>query len=337
MPAGEELKVQLPCRSANFPIMKSLLGIILAVALAPSLNGAELAETSIKSSHDGKMEKALWWTPANSSEKPVPLLVLLHTWSGNYQQKKWKEICLAECEQRGWALIHPDFRGPNRRPEACASEAAVQDVLDAVKWIRKQTKVDAQRIYLAGASGGGHMSLMMAGRAPKLWAGVSAWVPISDLAAWQRECQAAKRHYAGEVVKVCGGEPGASAEVDAEYRSRSPLTWLPQAKGVNLDINAGIHDGHTGSVPVSHSLHAFNTLAGVNGQAGKQLSFDQITFFRTQRKVPAKIRFKGEDEPGRQRKILFRREAGAARVTIFDGGHEGDMKTAVEWLANQSR
>jgi acetyl esterase/lipase len=329
--------VQLARRSANFLTMKSLPQIILALAIVQSMNAAQLVETGIRSSHDGKTQQALWYAPENSGKKPVPLLVLLHTWSGNYQQKNWKELCLAECEKRGWALIHPDFRGPNRRPEACASEAAVQDVLDAVKWIRKQAKVDAKRIYLAGTSGGGHMSLVMAGRAPKLWAGVSAWVPISDLAAWQRECTAAGRHYAKEVAKVCGGEPGASAMVDAQYRHRSPLTWLPQAEGVNLDINAGIHDGYTGSVPVSHSLHAFNTLAKINGHPGEQLSPEQIAFFRMKRKVPAKLIFHGEEEPDRIRKILFRRKAGAARVTIFDGGHEGDMKTAVEWLANQSR
>ena len=56
--------------------------------------------------------------------------------------------------------------------------------MDAIAYARSTTAVDARRIYLIGGSGGGHMALMMAQAAPELWAGVSAWVPISDLAAW---------------------------------------------------------------------------------------------------------------------------------------------------------
>ena len=56
-----------------------------------------------------------------------------------------------------------------------------------VDFAKKKTRIDKKRILLVGTSGGGYMSLLMAGRAPNLWAGVSAWVPISDLAAWHSE------------------------------------------------------------------------------------------------------------------------------------------------------
>jgi len=314
----------------------ALLTLLLATAF--TTRAAEFTEIEITSSKDGKAQKALWWHPAKAEKSPVPLLVMLHTWSGNYQQKKWKEIGLGECETRGWAMIHPDFRGPNRRPQACGSDLAVQDVLDAVAWVRDRIEIDPRRIYLVGTSGGGHMSLLMAGRAPDLWAGVSAWVPISDIADWHRQTtEAGRKNYAGNCEKACGGKPGDSPAVDAEYRKRSPLTYLHRVAGLPLDINAGIHDGYTGSVPVSQSLLAFNSAAIANGQHASALTTAQIQWFRTKQTVPEELATEREDESGRIRPVLFRRDAGPARVTIFDGGHEGDMPTAFRWLAKQRK
>jgi len=315
--------------------MQKLLFLLLLSPVA--LRPAEFTEVRIPSSRDGAPQKALWWHPESAKEKPVPLLVMLHTWSGNYQQKSWKEPGLAECEKRGWAIIHPDFRGPNWTPKACASEFAVQDVLDAVAWVRRQIQVDARRIYLTGASGGGHMSLVMAGRAPELWAGVSAWVPISDLAQWHRDCTASGRAYARHLEKACGGKPGDSPEVDAQYRLRSPITWLPRAAGLPIDINAGIHDGYTGSVPVTHSLRAFNILAKANGHPDLVIPESALEHIRKRRRIPAELGPPPEVKETRKRKVLFRRQAGPARVTVFDGGHEGDVIAAVEWLARQRR
>ena len=140
---------------------------------------------TIPSSKDGTPQKALWFVPPGAgpdqSGEPVPLLVTLHTWSNGYDQCKGY---LAHARERQWVMVAPDFRGPNSRPEACASELAVQDVLDAVAYAQQHSRVDRARIYVVGGSGGGHMALMMAARAPRVWAAVSAWVPISDLGAW---------------------------------------------------------------------------------------------------------------------------------------------------------
>ena len=47
-------------------------------------------------------------------------------------------------------------------------------------------------------------------------------------------------------------------------RQRSPLTHLHRAASLPLDIAAGVHDGHKGSVPIRHSLDAFNVIAKAN-------------------------------------------------------------------------
>ncbi len=310
---------------------------VVVLLICESLEAAELQTVQIKSSSDGKLQSARLFVPDDARKSPAPLLVVLHTWSGNYKQKGFVEECLVECERRGWSLVHPDFRGPNLRPQACASDLAVQDVLDSVDYMKRGAKVDERRIYVVGASGGGHMTLVMATRAPQLWAGASAWVPISDLAAWHGEATNRKLKYAGELEKICGGPPGKSDAVDEQYRRRSPLFHFDAAKGVSIDINAGINDGHTGSVLVSHSLLAFNRLADVNGKPQQKLSADEIGTMTNERVIPKSLLGNVRVQEKRKHSVLFRRVAGPVRVTIFNGGHEGDMPTAIGWLATQSK
>jgi len=281
------------------------------------------------------MQKALWYAP--ETESPHPLLVALHTWSGDYRQKASSLGDTHWAVARGWAVIHPDFRGPNRRPEACGSELAVSDIRDAVVFARRKSRVDRDRIYLVGVSGGGHMALLMAARATGIWAGVSAWCGISDLEAWHEQCQGSRfQRYARNLEAVCGGAPGTSAGVNAEYRQRSPVTWLKMKKPGELpplDINHGVHDGRSGSVPFTHSLHAFNAAV----PAGARLEEREIARFFETREFAG-----GGDDALRdplygEEPLRFRREAGSVRVTIFEGGHEIRHRAALNWLAQQVR
>lgn len=154
------------------------------------------------------------------------------------------------------------FRGPNTNPDACGSDKVVQDILDAVDYMKKHHPVDEDRIYIVGASGGGHAALLMAGRAPDVWAGVSSWVPISDVRAWWEHTNQAKAkmRYARDIENVVGGKPDQDEQAAAECIKRSPITYLHQASKVNLDINAGVFDGRKGSVPFTQSLKAFNAV-----------------------------------------------------------------------------
>lgn len=282
----------------------------------------------VRNSIDGVLEP-VWFLP-NPAAEPAPLLVHLHSWSS-----RLGEAAVArDCIRRGWAFVSPNFRGPNNRPEACGSQLAIQDVLDAVAFARRSTAVDPRRIYLVGGSGGGHMALMMAQAAPELWAGVSAWVPISDLAAWHAFSQQKGSRYHQMMEQACGGPPGTS-RTDAEYRARSPLFLLARARGVAIDIQVGIRDGHDGSVPVSHALRAYNALAAANGHEARALAAADIAFITEHARLPEALATEKVEEPERRRAVLFRRIAGPVRLTIFDGAHESDFGTAVRWLAAQ--
>jgi dienelactone hydrolase len=291
----------------------------------------EIQEIKYRSASDDTDQPALHFAP--STKEARPLLVGLHSWSSDYRQANTSYGQWAV--NHDWHFIHPNFRGRNRTPSSMGSELAVQDILSAVSWARQQGNVDPNRIYVIGASGGGYASLLMAGRAPELWAGVSAWVPISDLVKWHAETAARKLRYAGEIEAALGGHkpvPGTPAHADA--LKRSAITYMARARGVNLDINAGITDGHNGSVPISHSLEAFNALAAPRDQLSSAL----IGEFVKTAKVPAALRKETVIDASYGRKtVLFRRKSGAARVTIFQGGHEIIPEAGLQWLAEQNR
>ncbi len=305
------------------------LSILCLAVLAAAAQ--DLREVEIPASAGGPAQKAMWFDPGGSG--PVPLLVALHSWSGDYKQKDANDYA-SRCAARGWAMVFPDFRGPNLRPEAGGSDAAVSDVMDALAWAKKQVRVDDSRVYLAGGSGGGYMSLLMAARHPKAWTAVSAWVPISDLAAWHGDSVKAKRKYADDLEKVFGGPPGMSRL--EEYRRRSPLFWLGRIPGVSIEISAGIHDGHAGSVPVRHSLQAFNELARANEKFGQAIPEAAIVFMTDKEKVPEELGPPPSDA-SYPKAVLFRREAGPTRVTLFEGGHEVLYDPMFAWLEKRSR
>ena len=268
---------------------------------------------------------------------PVPLLVSLHSWTASYDRYDSYEGALQGCIERGWAFVSPDFRGPNVRPEACASDLAVQDVLDAVAYARQHARIDERRLYVLGGSGGGHMALVMAHRAPDLWAAVSAWVPVTDLAAWHAFCREHGYVYADRIEKCLGGPPG-DAVRDVEYRERSPLFWLSAAATIPIDIQTGIHDGHDGrAIPIDHSLRAFNVLATANGHADAVIASDHAAFLTREARVPERLAGEPVAEPGREHRVVFRRQAGPVRLTLFDGGHVIDPPSALEWLAGHAK
>ena len=264
--------------------------------------------------------------------EPVPLLVSLHTFSGGVEQRQ--KAFETEANRAGWIYLFPHFRGPNKTPQACGSLLAQQDILDAVDWAVEKYPVDTRRIYLTGASGGGHMTMLMVGRYPERWAAASAWVGISDWAAWHK--RHAEGNYGAMLRASCGGAPGESVEIDEEYRARSPKTWLHRAVGVPLDLAAGIHDGYTGSVPVRQTLDAFNIIARAGGY--EAITEDEIGQVSTpEGRLDAPKPSDLESDEGYGRAIYLRRHAGPARVTIFEGGHEGLAGPAIEWLGRHVR
>lgn len=302
---------------------------------------AEVKRVDIPCS-DGQMQPAMWYAPPDP-KTPRPLLVGLHTWSSNYASAGGDAVYADWCIAQGWAFVHPDFRGPNRTPQALGSDRAVQDVVEAVAWAKLQTQVDESRIYLIGVSGGGHMALQMAGRHPEIWAGVSAWCGISDVGQWHADHvkttvvdgkeTATPGRYARDIEGALGGSPSADEALRKDAWRRSPLSSLTAAKTVPLDIAAGVLDGRSGSVPFTHSLLAFNAAVDKDERLPENL----ITQYYQTQKLPASWTAAEPDASYGTWTPLFRRTSENTRVTIFQGGHEIVHQAALNWLAKQQR
>lgn len=314
------------------------LSLVSTQLLAQEL--PKLTKIELKSTMDGEQQPVLYWAPegARRSDKPTqktPMMVFLHSWSSDYLQdnSKW----LKPTVKRGWIYLHPNFRGANQTPKACGSRFARQDILDSIDWAIKHLNVDEERLYLAGSSGGGHMSMLMSGHHPDRFSAVSAWVGIGNLAEWYRFHDRKKEpsKYSRMIAASLGGPPGESKTRDAEYRDRSPFYHIHQVGDLPLEICAGVKDGITGSVPIMHSLDTYNAMAKAHGT--QQIPEDNIDYLWTNGRLQTPLKSDKVNDPAWSRPIVLRRHSKKARVTIFQGGHESLPEAAFEWLEKHRR
>ena len=259
---------------------------------------------------------------------PATLVVSLHPWSSDLDGGRNPDLEELVYE-RGWIYLWPNFRGRNNTCEALGSELAQQDILDAVAWVKENYPVNDKRVFLTGRSGGGHMTMLMCGRYPEVWAGAVSWVGISDLAEWH---ETHKDGNYGEMIRqALGGAPGHSDAIDEELKARSPITHLANAKDVAMHIAAGRHDGHKGSVPISQSLRAFNEIAKANGDyLITEAEIEQMGRPDGHLDAPTVTDLVSDDAFGKE--IFLRRTSGRAMVTIFEGGHTGIAMATVKWI-----
>ena len=205
-------------------------------------------EIQVESTLDGTLQPSLFFRP--EANVPVPLVVGLHTWS--YDRFNQADNYLPLCRKYGWALLLPEFRGPNlasnpQKRDACGSLKARRDVLDAVDYVLRTSEIDYDNIFLLGCSGGGHVALLTAEDAPEVFRAVDVWCPVSDLTAWHAYLTETRQHYVHDMEACLGGVP---ADAPDEYARRSPSTHLEKLKDIPVSIHHGRHDT---IVPYRHS------------------------------------------------------------------------------------
>jgi len=207
-------------------------------------------------------------------------------------------------------------------------------VLDAVAYAQRTAHIDATRIYVIGHSGGGGMALMLAAKAPRLWAGVHAMGAPTDLATWYWWNVGKAFGYDRLLALSCGGPPGTLA-TDQQYHDRSPLFFLDQAGGVPVTIDAGLHDGHGAPVPIEQMLRGYNVLAAANGRADLALTAPQIATMTDLEVIPPELANERVQDPLLPYTVMFQRIAAAARIRVFDGRHFTTIPSGLAWLARQ--
>lgn len=213
----------------------------------------------IKSTLDNSNQPAYFYQC--QTNKPRPLIVSLHTWSGDFEQKdtlSWMSI------QNDYNYIHPHFRGPNNTFQACGSELVIQDIDDAINYAISHANINLSQIHIIGVSGGGYATLLAYMKTKHRIRTFSAWVPISNIEDWYYESVGRKQKYARDIAQATTGQKFENDDYffDAdEARKRSPYfmeTPVSERQNCKLFIYTGIHDGYSGSVPVTQSLRFYN-------------------------------------------------------------------------------
>ena len=206
----------------------------------------EQQEILVTSTLDGTSQPSLFYR----AQGKRPLLVGLHTWSFN----RFNQVdnLLPMAKELNFHLLLPEFRGPNlvsnpHAPLACASEAAMRDIRDAIDYAIREENADPDHIFLIGESGGGHMALMMAGYCPDYFEAIAAFVPITDLKKWEEDREPDRRH----VLACCSND-------EAEMAKRSPMSYVDEIAKANLKIFHGKFDP---CVPFTQSVELFEAIS----------------------------------------------------------------------------
>ncbi len=275
-----------------------------------------LTKDSIQSTIDGNTQHFYYYK--STAKKNMPLIVQLHSWSFPADSLNTSGLDI-EVVSKNYNYLFPDFRGVNNHIKACCSDYVISDIDEAIDWAIKNMNVDRKQIYMVGVSGGGYATLAMYMKSRHNIKAFSAWVPISDLGSWYWESVQRKNKYAAEIIK-CTNETAFFDSVKA--RDRSPLYWKTPAKkrkNSTIQIFAGIHDGHTGSVPISHSLNFYNKLLSDNGIS------DSVVYV-SKKDMDIMLNQQTYNVPGNLkigvRAVHYQKKTKRIMLTIFEGGHE---------------
>lgn len=305
--------------------MKRIQAIQFFLCLLPGLSASmikgqpvswssDYKRVEIKSALDGHMQQAYLY--ASKADKPAPLIVSLHTWSGDFTQ----EDPLSElCRSRDLNYIHPDFRGVNNSKHACCSELALSDIDQSIAYAIENARVDTSRIFVIGTSGGGYATLAAFMKSQQRIRKYSAWVPISDLIAWYEESSIRGNKYAGDILD-CTESTDSILNLNVA-RERSPIFWdTPSGKlnHSNLYIYTGIYDGIQGSVPITQSINFYNKLLS-------DLSVkDPLTYVSDHEKLMLLEHRKPLGNFGKiaEREVVLIKEYQNLKLVIFKGNHE---------------
>ncbi len=290
-----------------------------------------IEDIRITSTADGAEQPALWLAPRGDRDRP--LLVILHSWSAPYLQHAGIPYAMW-AQENGWAVIAPNFRGVNDDAEATGSDLAVQDVVDAIDYAVSRDGVEEDRVYAVGYSGGGMMSLLMAGRHPDLVTAVAAWGPPYDLVEFYGESAATGRHYAGDLWRACGGDPTESGPAQEECQRRSPMAHLDAARehGVPIYIGQGLYDS---LLSPAHGARAFNQLADPADHLGPA-QIDELERGRIPGGIAEPITtdpFFGEGDPA----PLFARRSASVWLVFFQADHDMVYQATLRWFSTDPR
>lgn len=177
--------------------------------------------------------------------EPRPLLVALHTWSGDYNQKLIRPY-FELAEKNKWDCISPSFESGGSKKSSKAIKAAID-------YATGQSK--PSKIIIAGMSGGGNAALAFLTHYSDVADEVYAFNAPVDLIKW-RDHVGSGSVYGSDISVLC-------VSSDSYNRARCNLVSLLKRTRTKaaVHIYSGLFDN---TVPNIHSISAFKALSRHN-------------------------------------------------------------------------
>ena len=280
----------------------------------------------IPSSADNTLQKAFVYR--STSDKPEPLVVSLHSWSAGYAQK---DFFREQVLEKNWNYIHPDFRGPNNQPQACASDLVISDIDDAIDYALKNFNVDKERIYVIGGSGGAYAGAASIMKSKHTIRQYSIWNPITDIHAWYYQSKIRNLKYEGDIMLCTDSKNGQLDEEEA--KKRSPLYWqtpVEKFSATSVKIYAGIYDGVLGAVPFTHAINFYNKLVSDLNcpDSSKLVSEMEKAMLMEKGPMLPQAKMLGD------RKVVLHKSYQNVELILFEGRHELLANIVLETLDN---
>jgi hypothetical protein len=280
----------------------------------------------IPSKLDNSIQKAIFYKSKSTS--PKPLIVSLHTWTGDYSQYD----TLSElCRKRDLNYIHPDFRGSNHPGtiKSCCSQFVISDIDEAISYAIKNSNTDTSQIYVIGGSGGGYAALCSFMKSKQKIKKTSVWASICNLNSWYDECLILRNNAVDDILNCTGSKNGI---LDTNVaKERSPIYWktpLDKLTDSKITIYAGVYDGLTGPASITHSINFYNKILSDQSVKDSSLyvSNREKLFLLEYRRPLGKFGKIGSKE------ICLLKEFKNTKLVIFKGGHEMLTEYALENL-----
>ena len=194
---------------------ESLVDQLVAGKFHPIASVRGTDEIVVTTAKGAPLEPCAIAVPPNyTSDKPAPLVVLLHG-KGIYEASEMSEpLFRGLASETGAIVIAPYGRGDDLR-----SAAGVQDVYSALDAVESALNVDRRHVYLAGDSLGGFAAFDVAPVRTSAWAALLAVRSTMDPA----DQQLVKDTLHGKAVYVVAGTADDLVRVDDVRRS---VAWL---------------------------------------------------------------------------------------------------------------
>jgi poly(3-hydroxybutyrate) depolymerase len=248
------------CRHADSRTRVALAALLACLAAATAARAARDYVVTIPTSLADTTETFWLQIPtAYDPARPCPLLVGWHQYGSDHMEMKNASQFDSIADARGWIAACHD--GPS--PTHWTNHAAQSHVVDVIRWIEGQYRVDPNRIYMVGGSMGGAAGMVFSDNhldpaAPR----VAAAASLSGI----QDC-ARRFHEQGWNNSMVGAFGGTPEKVPFTYHRNSAICFADSTQSMHfnarhlplfLTFGSGVSD----SIWRSHAEDLYAVMAG---------------------------------------------------------------------------